>query len=653
MKINNILYIALATTMLVGCRDFFNNESPSAIDSKTVFSDAMLTEQAICGIYQELGQDKGYTNRLACGFVGLNTDIEWSTWSTKTDDQGRCVNYDMQSANGSLSSNNGDSWLYLGTMAERCNNAIEGIRQYGDTTEGSLLRYYLGEVLFLRSFVYLEMVKYWGDVPARFESLAKDPSSVDAAKTDRNVIYAQIRQDLREAARLMPWSGDAAVPVPCRNKTGRASRGAALALLARADLMYAGKAVRPLTLEDPQNYSVRYNIEDNGLRQELFEEVMWACAEVIKAEDYKLAADFERPFRQLCEDCLDYSQMEHIWVIPFANGSRGQVLGYGAPKLGSTEINSCVGHLPGLDKGAKSNAHQCVSPYLVYQFDAQDRRRNVTFVTGTWTYDDGTKNYKKDREYIFPGVTDGENRLYQKVVNINNFYLAKYRFEWMKRLVSGDDGVDFPILRYADVLLMFAEASIGSNTGVVPANKTGLDAVEQFNKIRRRAGISEVHDLTFDLIQLERAKELCGEFVRKWDLMRWGILKQQVLEAEYFVRDISVNVGGVSAELAGREVEISDTIWYKLTAREDINGGFVIDSIYGLAPGETSRPAWFSREGGWTTKTIFGSSSKWVLSAGQYPLYFHEEDLERRQYWPIWLNYIGASNGKLWNNYGY
>lgn len=627
------IYIALSLMLTACSGNFFSNESPSALDSKAVFSDAVKTEQAICGIYQEFGIDKGYTNRLACGFAGLNTDIEWSTWSTRTDDQGKCVNYNMQSANSSLSSNNGDAWLHLSTIIERSNNAIEGISQYGDTTEGSALRYYLGEALFLRSFAYLEMVKYWGDVPARFASISQDPASVDAIKTDRNIIYEQLRTDLKRAARLMPWSTDEGMPAPCRNKTGRASRAAALALLARADMMYAGRAVRPTTLEDPTGYSVRFNFEDNNLRKEILEEVIWATSEIIHHEDYKLAKDFETPFRQICEDCLDYSKMEHIWVIPFADGARGQVLGYGAPKLGSSEITNCVGHLPGLDKGAKSNGHVCISPYLLYQFDAQDKRRQTTFVTGSWTIKDG--------------------RLYQKAANLNNYYLGKYRFEWLKRLTSGDDGVDFPVIRYADVLLMFAEAAIGSNTGVVPTNNTDIDPLEQLNKIRRRAGIAEATELNFDAIQLERAKEFCGEYVRKYDLMRWGILKQQILASEQFVRTIAVNESYAEAELAGKTIQVSDTIWYRLTAREDINGGYVMDSIYGLAAGEIHRPACFNKTNGWETKTIFGSSSKWVLSESQYPIYLNETDLESRQYWPIWTNYLSASNGKLWNNYGY
>ena len=641
---SGLLLLSVAVCM-TSCEDFFSNNSPSAIGLEQVFTDAEKTEQAMCGAYQELAKDKGYINRLGCGYAGLNTDIEWSSWSTGTDDRAKTVVYNMDDNNSAISNSKGsDCWSYLGTVIERCNNIIDGIMQYADTAD-PVFRYYLGEAYFLRSFAYLEMVKYWGDVPVRFSSLTRDPESVNAPKTDRNVIYAHLRIDLREAARLMPWSQDAEMPAPVRNHVGRGNKAAALALLARSDLMYAGKAVRPTTLEDPTGYSVRANFEDEALRKEVFEEVLWACAEVIKHED-KLADDYEKPFRQLCADVINYSQMEHLWVIPFADGARGQILGFNAPKVGSSDLPKLAGKLPGIGDGAKSNGHLCISPYLLYQFDKNDSRRAVTCVPGTWVYDNKSVN----------GLPDGE-RVYQKSANIKNYYLGKYRFEWMAegRTSTGDDGVDFPILRYADVLLMFAEAAIGSNMGVIPDNSTDLDPLEQFNRIRRRAHISDLSELTFDDIRTERAKEFCGEYIRKWDLMRWGILKEEILRSENFIHAIMKNDGSVTAELNGKNVTISNTIWHKYRQDMSIGGVWVIDSIYGLCDGEISKPAYFDKNRGWIEKKdIFGNNDKgWDFDKSKYPLYVEEENLESRQYWPIFPHYITASNGRLWNNYGY
>ena len=637
--------LLLNVVCMTSCEDFFSNESPSAESRDKVFSDVDLTEQAMCGAYQELAKDKGYINRLACGYAGLNTDIEWSSWSTGTDDRAKLVTYDVPATSSAIANPNGsDCWSYLGTIIERCNNIIEGVQLYGDTTN-AFFRYYLGEAYFLRSFAYLEMVKYWGDVPARFVSLTTDPEGVNAPKTDRNVIFEHLRVDLKEAARLMPWSNDANVPAPCRNNVGRGNKAAALALLARADLMYAGKAVRPTTLENPTDYSVRPNFEDETLRKAVYEEVLWACAEIIKHED-KLAADYETPFRQICSDVTAYDGMEHLWAIPFADGARGQVLGFNAPKLGSSDVIKLAGKLPGVGEGAKSNGHICISPYLLYQFDATDTRRAVTCVQGTWTYDDKSVN----------GLPS-ESRVYMKSANVKSFYLAKYRFEWMApgRTSTGDDGVDFPVLRYADVLLMFAEAAMGSNMGVVPSNNTGLDPLEQLNKVRHRAHLADIDALSFNAIKTERAKEFCGEYIRKWDLMRWGILQEEVLASEAFVRAIMENSDVKTAELNGKTVTISSKYWYKYRQDSSINNAWVIDSIYGLCSGETVRPVYFNKNNGWIEKKdIFGSDEKgWDFTRSNYTIYHEAEQLNSRQYWPIFTHYLTASNGNLWNNYGY
>lgn len=646
MKAYQYILLCTAVMMLASCKDFFSNESPSAETIDKVFTDPTLTEQAICGAYQELAKDKGYINRLGCGYVGLNTDCEWSSWSTGTDDRSTTVNYSMRKDNSAVANKNGsDAWAYLNTVIERCNNAIDGIRQYGDTMDAAM-RYYLGEAYFLRSFAYLEMVKYWGDVPARFSSLTQDPESVNARKTDRNVIYNHLRSDLKEAARLMPWSNDGEVPAPCRNKTGRGSKAAALALLARADLMYAGKAIRPLTPEDPSGYTspAVYNFTDDALRKEIFEEVLRACAQIINHEDHKLAADYDTPFRQLCADITDYSAMEHIWVLPFADGARGQILGFNSPKIGSSDIVKLAGKITGIGDGAKSNGHISMTPYLFYQYEPADTRRAVTCVPGVWAYDDKSVN----------GLP-AEARVYQKSQNIKNYYLAKYRYEWMVRASRGDDGIDFPVLRYADVLLMFAEAAIGSNTGVIPTNNTGLDPLEQLNKVRRRAKIADATLLDFETVKTERAKEFCGEYIRKWDLMRWGILKEEVLKAEAFARTVMGDADVISTTLNGKSITISTKIWHKYRQDPSVNNAWVMDSIYGTYPGETTKPATFNKNTGWIEKkNIFGSDDKgWDFSKKNYPFYLDAEQLESRQYWPIFPHYITASNGNLWNNYGY
>ena len=191
------------------------------------------------------------------------------------------------------------------------------------------MNYLLGEALFLRSFCYFDMVKLWGDVPARFVSISKDPEGLKMKKSDRTNVLKQLRIDLKRAAELMPWSKDC--PGTAKNTTCRPSKGAALALLARVDLMYAGKGVRPATWQAGPEFLV----DDASLRAELNTEVMWACAEIINNGDeaVKFQAAYEDIFKKICADETNYYASEVFWEIPFADGSRGQVLQYNCTKM--------------------------------------------------------------------------------------------------------------------------------------------------------------------------------------------------------------------------------------------------------------------------------------------------------------------------------
>lgn len=631
-----------------------NNESPSAMGSEYVFSSPERCEQAVAGVYELFGSNNGYRNRLACGFQGLNTDIEHHSYSTSDKAEQKAIAlYNMTPSNSQVSSaTNSDIWSYLNVGIERCNNIIEGINENGQRDEEGKLEkktsYFLGEAHFLRAFQYLEMVKYWGDVPLRYKSLGADPAGASVAKTDRNLVYEFIREDLKEAAKLLNWSAEC--PGRAAGTVERPSKAAALALLARADLMYAGYSVRPDQLVEggTSACSIRLNVEDATKRQELYQEALEACAEIIKNEDSKLLANYEDVFRKVCADETDYSKMEHIWVMPFNAGLRGQFLNYNCPKLtGTTQKDELEGHLPNYKATCSTSSVQSVNPVLVYEFEKNDVRKYTTFVPGVWRYNDASENISDDdkRELHFGGLNAYADRLFEKLSKIDKFYLGKYRVEWMSHEHSGtDDGVDFPIIRYADVLLMFAEASIGGISGDVPTNKTELDGKAQLDKVRARAGLPAAQALTMDAIMHERACELCGEYVRKWDLMRWGNFVTKMKEARATLDKLASPEGR-------KELQVNDSVYFQYKYDAELDG-YVIDreKIWGLSKGELGRPA---DEAPYLKAGLFISDDDEVLGSAKYPMYENETFLTTHQYWPIFSVNVGISNGTLWNDYGY
>ncbi len=651
----NFKYIAIAavTVALTGC-DFFDSKSPSAMDATMVYSNANNTELVMAGVYELFGHDHSYRNTLGCGFQGLNTDVEHGTKNSGT----AVWNiYAITPSNGEVSRSGGkDPWGYLNAAIERCNSIIEGIEQYGDTilkddaklNESVIkMRYMLGEAYFLRSFCYYEMVKLWGDVPARFTSISKDESGLKTPKSDRTNVLKQIRVDLKKSARLMPWSAEC--PGTAANYTGRPSKGAAYAFLARVDLMYAGKGVRPATWKQGPEFLV----EDPTLRQELNTEVMWACSQIFNnsVEVGKFEDNYEDIFKKICADETRYDNSEVFWEIPFADGSRGQILQYNCPKM-----SDAIGGLKN-NEGGSSNSAVGIVPTLYYDYEEGDTRRDVTMSRYIWVYDNGKKfDNKLDSLKIaqaFPERGTDELFLYQKNQSIGDFYGAKYRVEWMARTrTNSEDGINFPIIRYTDVLLMAAEASIGGIGGDMPTNLYGIDGADCFKKVRARAHAS-VKELNMQNLQEERKLEFTGEYIRKYDLMRWGILKETLENAHARLQQMDNHEGDYA--------QLQDTIFIKYKYVGDEYSfkpgikGFVIDSVYGIKKGETGTPSYYSKENGWVKTSIYSGSSGRALARDNYMLFDPEypERLNGRQYWPIFAGNVGTSNGALWNDYDY
>jgi len=219
----------------------------------------------------------------------------------------------------------------------------------------------------------------------------------------------------------------------------------------------------------------------------------------------------------------------------------------------------------------------------------------------------------------------------------------------VKTPISGtDDGVSPIVLRYADVLLMFAEADLFLN---------GTEGAEYFNKVRRRAFNLPVNTaspidlpLTLDNIKQERAYEFCGENIRKYDLERWGQLKAGIDKAETNLRALR--------DATGNYATVPASICYKWTVDNTITTGERVLVIYGLQRGENDDKTVTDPTGGWTKKSWTQATTGTAPNIEMYlsdgfisHMYFNNPD--KRQLLPIMSQIITTSNGKLTNDYGY
>ncbi len=608
-SILKLFICAVVITLSTSCTQWLDVPTNSYLSDGSVFSVPDSANQGIAAIYNIIGENNSYRNRLWLQ-MSTNTDIEyrpgWASGApisvTKVDDYFALYNSNKSLGEGYNNSDAANPWSRLYQGVERCNLAVAGIRKFGNPAEGNDMGHLLGEALTLRAYFYYDLVKWWGDVPARFEPV--NEFNIYLAKSDRDTIYNHIIKDLQEATKLLYAPGASSYTV----STKRISKDAARGLLARICLSAAGNSMRPKGTDDAE---IKITVSDDR-RRELYTIARAACKDVISDGHYKLSSNFKSIFYRQCQDSIDHGY-ETMWQLPYFMGTRGRmVYNLGLPRDadGKNNLSSVGGQFR-------------IIPSFFYDYAANDTRRDVTVVP-----------YKIAKSTV-------DSKMEQSVSSgVIGFNIAKWRAEWVKKPITGtDDGVSPIVIRYADVLLMFAEADLFLN---------GSEGQQYFDLVRQRAfgtNYSQI-PLTLENIKMERAFEFCGENIRKYDLERWGELKSAI--------DIAKTNLIALRDASGKYATVPTTIYYKWTVDNTITEGERILTIYGLNRGETDEKTVTDPSGGWTKKlwTQAVSGSEMVLSDGYISNLYHGNP-DKRQLLPIMSQIMLSSNGMLTNDYGY
>ena len=191
MKTLKTIILLAASVCLCSClNDFLEAKTESSFTDETIFSDPSLATGAVMGIYESINFNS-FNGRL-WAYHGYNNDTERHLSSTsgvtpaQNDTHSAYAVYKYSETDNYF----GDAFSYATIAIERANNCIGGLRAYGDTEHNADMAYLLGEALFLRAWIYYELVGIWGNIPARFDSLSNE--SLYAGRADRDVIWKQL-----------------------------------------------------------------------------------------------------------------------------------------------------------------------------------------------------------------------------------------------------------------------------------------------------------------------------------------------------------------------------------------------------------------------------------------------------------------------------
>lgn len=521
MKKNKLVYVlgALLSMGVVSCD--LTEKPTSFYEMDTYFTTADKAKMAVIGIYDCLAAEGSY-GQYVMPFA--SSDDMYMVRGTATGDGTRrdISHYALTSSNTWVAS----VWNYIYEGIDRANTAIAGIEKMPGYENSDELKELVAQARFLRAFLAFDLVRYWGDVPFKTTSTGSFGDTAQP-RTEREKIYDQIIIDLDfSKIHLKPGNEVASSEVPCR--------GAARALLMRVYLQRAGYSLdrTTRTLTRP----------DDATRKNYFDAVIeeWKA---FGTEGYHnfYGAGYEELFKNYSK--LVLNNQESLWEIAFEpnNGQKdnaGYWATYNGPLVDAPDAGSGAANQ---NFFGRANAFFIVLPYWGDFYDDNDVRRDVNFVDYVYRW------VKKDKAQVKMSVC-------QEISKNMYRYPGKWRREWMAPgfVDPNHTGVNYCPLRYADVVLMAAEAYNEIND--TPK------AWELLNDVRARAHATEinssnyaslmkapkVYDLPFisdgdeagkfrTALYWERAFETAYEGQRKFDLIRWGVLGDALRAAQTYI----------------------------------------------------------------------------------------------------------------------
>ena len=557
MKIKSILKLgtlALLTAALPACS--FLDTDPQIIPDDGYYNSEQKLIYGLAGVYGVLNSEAIYGNYYSLQIANADDLCYFNNYNNS---ESRPDRYNHSAGTAAIY----DTWSKLYEGIKNANRYIEAVEKT-EIDPGKLsvdIGLYIAEARFLRAYYHFLLAQAWGDVPLRVKATTSpNPNNVQMAATPQE--------------QVLKWCADeiqATIPdlyEPIDNTPSRVSQTVAQGILARVYLFMAGESVKQI----------------DGLdKKEMYRRAAYWANEVIASHKHDLNESYEEIFINMIRDQYDTQFHESMWEAEFlgdrtsatdwTNGRIGDLIGlrsqsrttnysewacnysYGyyngsytlwqlywendrtADETASATVidKRLTWNLPGYNYRGMNNqkisyknkAGETVTRYL---------QQTQSMFKTPWVYNNNFA--MPDIEGLDQTIEDAfdpADLVYDPTVMCAVRNAGKWRretvYEKQMSAKSLYTTINFPILRYADVLLMYAEA-INEYAGA-PDDQ----AKEAIREIRKRAGVKTDESLLGDyrsfrdLVRNERGRELAFEGLRKWDLIRWGTFVEKMHNA--------------------------------------------------------------------------------------------------------------------------
>jgi len=429
MKSKYILFLIVFLLSSSSCRKFLDTTPLDSLSPVNYYETEDQLRSALAGVYDRLGRSQTYGDQML-GRMGLDGDEAYFGRSGTI--TGVAV-YDVSATDPAIANN----WQFWYDGINKANYLLVNIdKPEMDATERAAIK---GEALFLRAFYHFQLVQHWGDVPMMLKPI-ESADETNAPRTPAKEVYEQIIKDMTEAEGLVKTAGEV-------GHGGRVNKSAVRGILARVCLYMAGAPINDISKYAEAREWARKVMDPNS----------------DGGFQHALNPSYADVFIKMCQD--EYDINESIWEIEF----------YGNAADAFQETGR-VGSNNGI-------AYSAEDPNYGYSYA-------YIYATGRFWYlyaNPGSLLSEDERRdwAVAPYKTAGTPVTETPYLSTEIYERSsgKWRRELEVVLPKAKNWgpINFPLLRYSDVLLMFAEADNMEKGFVSP------EAIEAVNEVRRRA----------------------------------------------------------------------------------------------------------------------------------------------------------------------